>query len=151
MRVKGLNLTSRVWSFKVSTQRMGAPRHLPLRAKEAHIYKSHWLGKSQEEEENQEDAINGVQTFTTAPYSELSSEGTGRNTHLLVFPWKVFLYVLYRLLPGGSANQHTSRCWLQSSLESRGAGGHFFTLWLVTTRPSCQYLPGRCFTTHLAP
>ena len=34
--------------------------------------------------ENQEDAINGVQTFTTAPYSGLSSEGTGRNPHLLL-------------------------------------------------------------------
>ena len=65
-----------------------------------------WVGRRwrQSSGENQEDAINGVQTFTTAPYSELSSEGTGRNTHLLIFPWKVFLYVLYRLLPGGSTN-----------------------------------------------
>lgn len=85
----------------------------------------------------------------------LSTEGTGKNVHLSVIPWKGLDCTLYKLVPEGQLLIRThlvAGYHLPRSLKDRGDTSPTFSLWLAPTiKPSLCLLPGRSLSTHPAP
>lgn len=111
------NLTPQV--LQLPNPRDWLPNHLTLTANGACIQKSHrTIVKKQ--------FLHGHTNIPWGSTSCLSTEGRGKNIHLLLSPWKGFDYIFSQLLPESPAsNQHASRCRLWSSWEPEQTGRHF--------------------------
>ena len=79
--------------------------------------------------------------------------GTGRKTHLPVFPWKGFDCILHKL-QGPFTNWHACSSWLMilpGPQESQWAIPPTFLLWFIPTiNPGHWHLSGSSLYTHLA-